>query len=101
MEFQITRNTMFRKLDLLPSSGEGRLSLILFGLLERDNLDHWTVLRRGEENKHSVGPLSQDQSFVSPSRVHVTLSSLEDGNKSGLSNAVFQVFRFPDDGQSA
>jgi hypothetical protein len=29
----------FRKLDLLSSSGEGKITLALFGLLEGDNID--------------------------------------------------------------
>jgi hypothetical protein len=32
----------FRKLDLFPSSGEGRETPTLLGPLERDNLNHWT-----------------------------------------------------------
>jgi hypothetical protein len=35
-------NTTFRKLDLFPSSGEGR-RLTLLGRLERADLNHWTI----------------------------------------------------------
>jgi hypothetical protein len=37
----VLENTEFRKLDLFPSSGEGREISTLLGLLERDNLNHW------------------------------------------------------------
>jgi hypothetical protein len=36
-------NTAFRKLDLFPSSGEGRETPTLLGPLERANLKHWTT----------------------------------------------------------
>jgi hypothetical protein len=35
-------NTKFRKLDLCPSSAEGK-TLNLLGTLERANLNHWTT----------------------------------------------------------
>jgi hypothetical protein len=35
-------NTTFRKLDLLPSSGEARETPTLLDPLERANLNHWT-----------------------------------------------------------
>jgi hypothetical protein len=37
-----TKNTTFRKLDLLPSAGEGWETPTLLGPLERANLNHWT-----------------------------------------------------------
>jgi hypothetical protein len=43
-EFQIIENTTFRKIDLFPFSGEGSETPALLGLLERDNLNHWTLL---------------------------------------------------------
>jgi hypothetical protein len=36
----MTRNTTFRKLDLFPSSGDGRETPTLIGSLERYNLNH-------------------------------------------------------------
>jgi hypothetical protein len=41
-EYYIIENTTFRKLDLFPSSGEGREITILLFPLERVNLNHWT-----------------------------------------------------------
>jgi hypothetical protein len=41
-EFQIPQNTTFRKLDLFPSSGEGKETPTLLDPLERANLSHWT-----------------------------------------------------------
>jgi hypothetical protein len=41
-EFYILENTTFQKLDLFPSSGEGRETTTLLGPLERANLNHWT-----------------------------------------------------------
>jgi hypothetical protein len=38
----IVKNTPFRKLDLLPSSGERVKTPTLLGPLERANLNHWT-----------------------------------------------------------
>jgi hypothetical protein len=35
-------NTTFRKLDLFPSSGEGRETPAVLCPLERSNLNHWT-----------------------------------------------------------
>jgi hypothetical protein len=35
---------MFRKLNLLPSSGEDRETPTVLGLLERASLNHWTVI---------------------------------------------------------
>jgi hypothetical protein len=41
----ILENTMFRKLDLFPSSGEGGgKTPTQLGPLERTNLNHWTPL---------------------------------------------------------
>jgi hypothetical protein len=40
---QILENTMFRKLDCFPSSGEGRETITRFGPLERANLNYWTT----------------------------------------------------------
>jgi hypothetical protein len=37
-----TRSTVFRKLDLFPSLGEGEKTPTQFGPLERANLNHWT-----------------------------------------------------------
>jgi hypothetical protein len=34
---------MFRLLDLLSSLGDGREKLTLLGLLERADLNHWTI----------------------------------------------------------
>jgi hypothetical protein len=36
-------DTMFQKLNLFPSTGEKRETSTLLGLLERANLNHWTV----------------------------------------------------------
>jgi hypothetical protein len=57
-----TENTMFRKLDLFPSSGEGRKKVTLLAL--------------------SKGP----------NRVGVFLPSPEDGNRSSFRNVVFSGF---------
>jgi hypothetical protein len=38
----VLENTTFRKLDLFPSSGEGRETPTLLGPLERANLNQWT-----------------------------------------------------------
>jgi hypothetical protein len=43
-EFEITRKKLFQKLDLSPSSGEGKETPDLLGRLERANLNHWRVL---------------------------------------------------------
>jgi hypothetical protein len=40
-EFQILENTTFRKLDLVPSSGERRETPTLLVSLDRANLKHW------------------------------------------------------------
>jgi hypothetical protein len=40
---QTQKNTTFRKVDLFPSSGEGRETSILLGLLERANINHWAT----------------------------------------------------------
>jgi hypothetical protein len=42
-EIWILENTTFRKLDLLLSSGEGKKTSTLSGLLEGANLNHWTT----------------------------------------------------------
>jgi hypothetical protein len=39
---QTKENTTFRKLDLFPSSGEGKKPILL-GPLERASLNHWTT----------------------------------------------------------
>jgi hypothetical protein len=36
------RKHMFRKLNLFPSSGEGREIPTHFGPLEKENLNHWS-----------------------------------------------------------
>jgi hypothetical protein len=38
-----SKNTTFRKLDIFPSSGEGRKTLTLLGSLERANLNRWAT----------------------------------------------------------
>jgi hypothetical protein len=38
----IRKNTMFRKLDLFPSTGEGMGDITLLGPLERANLNYWS-----------------------------------------------------------
>jgi hypothetical protein len=38
----ILKSTVFQKLDLFPSSGEGCEAPILLRSLERANLNHWT-----------------------------------------------------------
>jgi hypothetical protein len=38
---KLRKNTTFRKLDLFPSSGEGKKPILL-GPLERASLNHWT-----------------------------------------------------------
>jgi hypothetical protein len=60
----ILYNITFRKLDLFPSSGEGRETPTLLGHLQRANLYHWA-------------------------RVGVSLPSSEDGNRSSFRNVVF------------
>jgi hypothetical protein len=42
-EFQALKNTTFRKLDLFPSSGEGRETPTLLGTLERANPNQLTI----------------------------------------------------------
>jgi hypothetical protein len=64
---------MFRKLDMFPSSGEGKETPTLLGLLEKANLNHCRIA------------LSQG-----PNRVGVSLPSLEDGNRSNFRNFVFE-----------
>jgi hypothetical protein len=59
--------TTFRKLDVFPSSDEGRETPALLGPLERDNLNHWTWSR-----------------FFLPSS--------EDGNKSYFQHPVFYSY---------
>jgi hypothetical protein len=61
-EFSILENTTFRKLDLFPSSGEGREIPTLLGSLERANLNHMSVFSKGSN------------------KVGVSLSSLGGGN---------------------
>jgi hypothetical protein len=72
-------NTTFRKLDLFPSSCDGRETRNLLGPLERANLSHWS---------NRVG------------RVGVSLPSPEDGNKLVSETLWFLVFIISDDGQS-
>jgi hypothetical protein len=43
LKFWIIENTTFRKLDLFPSSDEGRETHTLLDALERANLNHWTT----------------------------------------------------------
>jgi hypothetical protein len=43
-EFQKLESKTFRKLDLFPSSGEGRETTTLLGPLEIANLNHWTLI---------------------------------------------------------
>jgi hypothetical protein len=38
----VLKNTMFRKMDLFPSSGEGMQTHTLLGLLEKARLNLWT-----------------------------------------------------------
>jgi hypothetical protein len=46
--FTVLENWTFRKLDLFPSSGQGKKTPTLLGPLERPNLDHWTGLTDSE-----------------------------------------------------
>jgi hypothetical protein len=41
----LVENIKFRKLDLFPSSGEGRETPTLLDPLERANLNHWHSLK--------------------------------------------------------
>jgi hypothetical protein len=70
-----TRNTTRRRLDLFPSSREGRQTPTLLGLLERANLNHWTIpfTNHSPHLRTEIDPVSEKVSF--------------------------QVFRIPDDGQ--
>jgi hypothetical protein len=69
----ILKNTTFRKLDLLPSSGEGVETPTLFGRLERANLSHWLALSNGP-NRVGVSPSHLRKETNS---VFETLCSLE------------------------
>jgi hypothetical protein len=42
LELLIIEMTTFRKLNLIPSSDEGRETHILLGPLEKSDLNHWT-----------------------------------------------------------
>jgi hypothetical protein len=39
----VLENATFWKLDLFPSSGEGKEAHTILGPLERANLNHWTL----------------------------------------------------------
>jgi hypothetical protein len=46
-------NKTFRKLDLLPSSGEGKMTSTLWGSLERDNLRVCVIFPSPEDGSRS------------------------------------------------
>jgi hypothetical protein len=54
-------NTTFRKLDLFPSSVEGRETPALLGPLERANLNHWT---NGTQQSRCLPPLTWGQKQI-------------------------------------
>jgi hypothetical protein len=68
---------MFRKLDLFPSSGEGKEILTLLSPLERANLNYWT-----SKEKANLSPYLETERGPVPETL------------------CFLVFRNPDDGQS-
>jgi hypothetical protein len=68
------KKTTFRKLDVFPSSGEGKETPTVLGPpLERSNLNHWTRLALAK----------------GPSKAGVSLPSPEDGNRSSFPNLLF------------
>jgi hypothetical protein len=50
----MVENTRFRKLDLFPSSDEGRETSTLLSPLERDNLNHWILALCKDPHKAGV-----------------------------------------------
>jgi hypothetical protein len=62
---------MFRKLDLFPSSGEGRQTPSLLCPLERANFNRWTSFLKTQQS------------------ICLALPSPEDGKRRSLQNIVF------------
>jgi hypothetical protein len=51
----ILKNTMFRKLDLFPSSGEGMQDTCSVGSARKDNLNPWTTNSAGISHPSALG----------------------------------------------
>jgi hypothetical protein len=54
----------FRKLDLFPSSGEGRQTSALLDLIERANLNYWTIKFRKQDLFPSSGEGRQTSALL-------------------------------------
>jgi hypothetical protein len=57
--FYNLENTMFQKLDLFPSSGNGRKTHTLLGPSESANLNHWTTMGQSSHVKTETDPFSK------------------------------------------
>jgi hypothetical protein len=55
----ISKNTTFRKLDVLPSSGDGMETHALLGVLERADFGHWIGPRRGRHGQWTASHPTQ------------------------------------------
>jgi hypothetical protein len=89
--FWMLGNKMFRKLDLFPTSCDGRETLTVFGPLKRANLNQWL--------KSSFQRLRLAFS-MGPNRISVSFPHLRTETNPVFETLCFLVFRIPDDGHS-